>query len=185
MVIAVTRDRNSCPSPRANWFQRSIGGIAFFCLRSSAHVPALFGFRFGIMLLPITAAPSLLSFSYLALLLLQTAQAQLPAEWQQGVQDCDILFSLDDAFSVVPPNIQATIGNGFIATQMRRYRTPSLPNRPPLLRLPSAALRSSLLEPTTAPLPQTPATAPLSLPPSTSKSKPPTATTEYPLSPPV
>jgi hypothetical protein len=85
-------------------------------------------------------------FCSVALLLLHAARSQLPPEWQQGVADSDILFSPDDAFAAVPSNIQATIGNGFLATQMRRYSNtihpchaptsvpfPKIPTAPPNL----------------------------------------------------
>jgi hypothetical protein len=67
---------------------------------------------------PLRASATVVWFA--AFLLLHAAFAQLPPEWQQAVEDSDLLFSPDDSFDVVPANIQATLGNGFLATQMRR-----------------------------------------------------------------
>jgi hypothetical protein len=52
------------------------------------------------------------------------------------------LFSPDDSLAAVPANIQATIGNGFIATQMRRYRNAGniSPSQRPTQNLCSPAL---------------------------------------------
>jgi hypothetical protein len=69
---------------------------------------------------PLSLRASATAVCVAALLLLQIAFAQLPPEWQQGVENSDILFAPEDSFSAVPANIQATIGNGFLATQMRR-----------------------------------------------------------------
>jgi hypothetical protein len=121
------------------------------------------------------------AFFTLALLLIHVAHSQLPPDWQQAVEDCDVLYSPDDSFAAVPANIQATIGNGFLATQMRRYR--NVPSQKPLfpserqLKTYAAPLCLSL-ESSTAPPLLTPAIVPISLLPSISIFKPPTPTTE-------
>ena len=145
------------------------------------------------MLLPGTSAHPLRASAtvvwFAVFLLLHAAFAQLPPEWQQAVEDSDLLFSPDDSFAVVPANIQATLGNGFLATQMRRQgssshsRTTVLPsNAPHPLAFTFAAPRSILPESSTGQRPQIPPIAPALHLPSTSTSKPQTPATEWRLS---
>lgn len=58
---------------------------------------------------------------------------QLPAEWQQGVGDCDVLFSRDDTVSVAATSVQRATHSSSLATQTRRCPTPSHPTLPPLV----------------------------------------------------
>ncbi len=119
------------------------------------------------------------AFLLLALLLTHAVYSQLPPEWQHAVEDCDVLFSPDDSLAAVTANIQATIGNGFLATQMRRYRRVLNLLSPPSAQLkPSAAPLYLLLECSTAPPLLTPAIALISPLPSTSTSNHLTPTTE-------